>query len=59
MAVIEEAVTIRRELDAALPGVFADRYANSLENQATVLSALGREAEARAARDKAAAIRSK
>ena len=37
----------------------AGGYATSLEHQAAILSALGREAEARAARDKAAALRSK
>jgi len=41
-----------------LPVVFAGRYARSLENQAKILSALGRKADAQAARDQAAAIRS-
>jgi hypothetical protein len=59
LAAIEEAVTSYGELARALPGVFADWYANSLENLAEILSALGREAEARVARDKAAAVRRK
>jgi hypothetical protein len=57
LAGIEEAVTIRRALAKALPIVFAGRCANSLEIQATILSALGRDAEAQSARNEAATIR--
>jgi hypothetical protein len=54
--VIEEAVTIRRELAHTRPTIFASRYASSLKTPAMILSALGRSAEAQAARDEAAAI---
>jgi hypothetical protein len=57
LAAIEEAATIRRELADVLPVVFAGRCADSLENQAVILSALGREVDAQAARDEAAAFR--
>jgi hypothetical protein len=56
LAAIEEAVTIRRKLVRTRPTVFASRYASSLKTQAVILSALGRSAEAQAARDEAAAI---
>ena len=57
LAAIDEAVTIRRALAETRPAVFASRFANSLEIQATILSALGRDAEARVAREEAAATR--
>jgi hypothetical protein len=57
LTVIEEAVTAYRQLAEALPAVFGSKYADSLENQALILSALGREADAQAARDEAGVIR--
>lgn len=42
LAAIEEAVTIRRDLAAARPAVFAGKYASSLRTQAMILLALGR-----------------
>ena len=53
LAAIEEAVTIYRRLTRARPAAFAGRLANSLKCQAAILSALGRDAEAKAARDEA------
>jgi hypothetical protein len=59
LAAIEEAVTIRRELARARPTVFASSYVSSLRTRAMILSALGRSAEAQAARDEAAASSTK
>jgi hypothetical protein len=58
LAVIEEAVTIRRQFAAARPTVFASEYANSLEAKALILSALGREAEVQAVQHEILAARS-
>jgi hypothetical protein len=40
------------------PQAFADGFAESLESKAQILSALGRQTDAQAARDEASAIRS-
>lgn len=57
LVAIEEAVSIRRQLAAALPGVFLIRLANSLDSLAARLAALGHDISARTARDEARRIR--
>jgi hypothetical protein len=57
LGAIEEAVTIRRQLAARLPAVFANVCANSLEVKAHILSALGHVQQAQAARDEAEGFR--
>jgi hypothetical protein len=54
---IEEAATTYRALAQARPAVFASRYASSLEAHAAILSELGRDSEAKAVRQEAAASR--
>jgi hypothetical protein len=56
LTAIDEAVTIRSALAQGRPTVFASRYANSLDDKTIVLSALGRNREAEAARQEAAAV---
>ncbi len=56
LAAVEEAVMAYRDLARTRPAVFASKYVSSLEVQALILSALGRSAEAQAARKEAAAI---
>jgi hypothetical protein len=56
LAVIEEAVTIRRELARARPRVYLARFASSLRLMADALAAMGRESEADAVRAEAASL---
>jgi hypothetical protein len=56
LAAIQEAVTTYRDLARTRPTVFASSYARSLQTQGTVLSALGRDAEAKAVRSEAARL---
>ena len=53
---IDEAVSIYRQLARNNPEYPADMHAASLRTQATILSVLGRSAEAKAARDEATAV---
>jgi hypothetical protein len=55
LAAIDEAMYIYRQLARTNPESFADSRATSLRTQAMILSALGRSAEATAARDEATA----
>ena len=56
LPVIEETVTIHRELTAASPDRYRPDLAQSLTNLGEVLEAVGRKADADAARDEAAKL---